>query len=250
MIELTGIQTILGGRHIAREINLTIPKGKITCIIGLSGEGKSVLLKQIRGLISPDFGHIYIDGIDITDTKNPHREEALRSCGYVFQFAALLDSLTIFENIGLALIEQQRGIDDIKKAVHNALAMVNLTPEILNSYPAELSGGMRKRVGIARTIVTEPSYILYDEPTTGLDPITSRLIHELIKNIQQKAGITSIVVSHDIEVFNFVDIVALLHEGKIQYYGDAQTIWQTDNPYVQQFIRGYRDGPLNRTAVP
>lgn len=259
MIELHGIETVLSGRRIAQGINLTIPTGKITCIIGQSGEGKSVLLKQIMGLMKPTAGSILIDGIDITDEAHPKRPEVLRSCGYVFQFAALLDSLTIFENIGLALIEQGKNIDEVEHAVHDALNRVNLPNTILHAYPAELSGGMRKRVGLARTIVTRPTYILYDEPTTGLDPITSRLIHELMRRIQAELGVTSIVVSHDVEVFNFVDTVALLHEGTIRYFGTADTIWKTNNPYVQQFIRGYTHGPMNTldsrlpkgtTAVP
>jgi phospholipid/cholesterol/gamma-HCH transport system ATP-binding protein len=239
MILIEQVQTVFGKRIIADTISLAIPTGKITCIIGQSGEGKSVLLKQIMGLIPPTAGHIYIDGIDITNQQDPRRAEALKKCGYVFQFAALLDSLTIFENIGLALIEQGKNRDEIAYSIDKALALVNLPKAILHAYPSELSGGMRKRVGFARMLVTKPQYILYDEPTTGLDPITSRVIHELMRRIQEELNATSIVVSHDIEIFKFVDYVALLHNGTIQYTGRADTIWKTDNHSVQQFIRGF-----------
>ena len=252
MIAIERVKTVFGKRVIARDVSLEIPTGMITCIIGQSGEGKSVLLKQIMGLIKPTAGHIYIDGVDITNEQNPQRADALKKCGYVFQFAALLDSLTIFENIGLALIEQGKSPTEIGDAVREALALVNLPEAIVHAYPSELSGGMRKRVGFARTIVTKPQYILYDEPTTGLDPITSRLIHELMRRIQRELGVTSIVVSHDIEVFKFVDYVALLHEGVIQYTGPADTIWKTNNSYVQQFIRGFpiKEAPDYTACLP
>lgn len=247
MIEIINLKKQFAShqRWISDGINLTIPTGKITCIVGQSGEGKSLLLKQIIGLIPPTSGKILIDGQDITHISEVEHEALFKKIGYVFQFAALLDSLTIFENIGLTLLEHGMSEDDTLRVVKEKIKLVHLNEDILSKYPAEISGGMRKRVGIARTLITNPSILLYDEPTTGLDPITSRVVHELMRGMQKKFSITSIVISHNIEVFNYVDYVALLHKGKIRFWGDAQTIWQSDNPYIYQFIRGLEEGPLS-----
>ncbi len=231
-------------RWVSDGIYLTIPKGKTTCIIGPSGEGKSVLLKQMIGLIKPTSGNIIIDGVDITLLKENELGTIFKKCGYVFQFAALLDSLTVFENVGLTLLEQGRENNAILSLVKEKLALVNLGEDILYKYPSELSGGMRKRVGLARTLVTDPSIIFYDEPTTGLDPITTRIVHELIYDMQRKLNITSVIISHDIEIFKYVDNIALLQDGKIRYFGDANAIWHSDNPYIYQFIRGLARGPI------
>ena len=168
----------------------------------------------------------------------------LSKFGYVFQFAALLDSLNVYENIGITLIERGIHHDEVMPIVKEKLALVQLSENTLYKYPSELSGGMRKRVGLARTLVTNPEIILYDEPTTGLDPITSRVIHELMFDMQKQLKITSVIISHDVETFKYADKVALLHDGKIQYFGDAKTIWESDNPYVYQFIRGLTEGPI------
>jgi phospholipid/cholesterol/gamma-HCH transport system ATP-binding protein len=162
----------------------------------------------------------------------------------VFQFAALLDSLTVFENVGITLLENGVSPEKVLPIVREKLALVHLAPDTLNKYPSELSGGMKKRVGLARTLVTQPQYMLYDEPTTGLDPITARVIHQLIYDVQQQHHFTSIIISHDVEIFKYVDYVALLHGGKIRYFGEAKTIWESDNPYVYQFIRGLPEGPI------
>ncbi len=231
---------------ITRGVTLDIPSGKTTLIIGRSGEGKSVLLKQLIGLIKPTSGTILIDGVDITKLSDDRLHTFLGKIGYVFQFAALLDSLTVFENIGLTLLEKGMPIEQVLPIVKKNLAMVHLEESLLHKYPSELSGGMKKRVGLARTLVANPSIILYDEPTTGLDPITSRVIHELIADMQKKLGVTSVIISHDIESFNYADQVALLHEGVIKFTGDAKTIWESDNPYVYQFIRGLTSGPIQK----
>jgi len=232
------------GHWVTRGANLDIPEGLMTIIIGRSGEGKSVLLKQVIGLIKPTSGSIIIDGTDITTLKGKELNEFFSKFGYVFQFAALLDSLNVYENIGITLIEQGMSHDQVMPIVKEKLALVQLSEETLYKYPSELSGGMRKRVGLARTLVTNPEIILYDEPTTGLDPITSRVIHELMFDMQKRLNITSVVISHDTETFKYADKVALLHDGKIQYFGDAKTIWESDNPYVYQFIRGLMEGPI------
>ena len=244
MIVIKDLTKRFDERWVLKGVNLTIPSNKITCIIGRSGEGKSVLLKSIMGLIKATSGTITIDGKEITSLKEDELNELYSHCGYVFQFAALLDSLTVFENVGLTLLEQGKKEEDVLPVVKEKLALVHLSPDILEKYPSDLSGGMRKRVGIARTLVTNPSIILYDEPTTGLDPITAHVVHELMARIQKPLNATSVVVSHDIEVFKYVDYVALLHEGEIRFFGEATSIWESDNPYIFQFIRGLTNGPI------
>ena len=237
------------GTWISKGINLAIPAGKMTAIIGRSGEGKSVLLKQLIGLIKPTSGEIIVNNTDISQLSESALSEHYKRFGYVFQFAALLDSLTIFENIGITLLEQGVPRAQVLEVVKEKLALVHLKEDILHKYPAHLSGGMRKRVGLARTLVSNPEVILYDEPTTGLDPITTKVIHTLMADMQRQLNITSIVISHDIDIFTVADYVALLHNGKIEYFGDAKTIWETTNPYIYQFIRGLPDGPIQTELV-
>lgn len=248
-IKIINLEKEFEGHWVSRGINLDIPEGQMTIIIGRSGEGKSVLLKQIIGLIQPTSGSIIIDGVDITQLKNSELDNCFKKFGYVFQFAALLDSLNVFENIGITLIEQGNPQEETLAIVKEKLALVQLSEDILYKYPSELSGGMRKRVGLARTLVTNPEIILYDEPTTGLDPITSRVIHELMFDMQKQLKITSVIISHDIESFKYADNIALLNEGKIQYFGNAKTIWESDNPYIYQFIRGLTEGPISKEIV-
>lgn len=244
IIKLVNLKKSFGSHWVTKGVNLDIPQGKMTVIIGRSGEGKSVLLKQIIGLIEPTEGSIFFNGINITHLAESERGEHFKHCGYVFQFAALLDSLNTLENIGITLIENGISLSEVLPLVKEKLSLVNLPEDTLYKFPSELSGGMRKRVGLARTLVTNPEIILYDEPTTGLDPITTRIIHELMYQMQQKLNLTSVVISHDIEIFKYADRVALLHDGIIQWVGDAKTIWECDNPYVYQFIRGLAEGPI------
>lgn len=243
-IKIVDLRKDFDGHLVTKGVTLDIPEGKMTVIIGRSGEGKSVLLKQVIGLIKPTSGNVFVDGTDITTLTGEDLSQSLSKFGYVFQFAALLDSLNIFENIGITLIEQGKSHDEILSVVKEKLALVQLPEDTLYKYPSELSGGMRKRVGLARTLVTNPEIILYDEPTTGLDPITSRVIHELMSDLQKRLNVTSVAISHDVETFKYADYIALLHEGKIQYFGDAKTIWESDNPYIHQFIRGELKGPI------
>jgi phospholipid/cholesterol/gamma-HCH transport system ATP-binding protein len=238
-------KTFDGVRWVTNDLSLDIPSGQMTCIIGRSGEGKSLLLKQLVGLIRPTSGKIIIDGVDITTLKSNELQDVFKKCGYVFQFAALLDSLNVLENVGLSMIERGVSLAKIKPIVEEKLQQVNLiSQEVLYKYPSELSGGMRKRVGLARTLMSSPSTILYDEPTTGLDPITSRVVHELLYNMQNKFKLTSVVVTHDVEFFKYADNIALLYEGAIKYFGSAKTVWESDNPYVYQFVRGLQEGPI------
>lgn len=243
-IKIVDLKKKFDSKWITRGVNLDIPEGKMTVIIGRSGEGKSVLLKQMIGLIKPTSGSILIDGQDITMLSDSGLQKVYAQFGYVFQFAALLDSLNVMENIGITLLENGWTEKDVLPIVKEKLALVHLEEDTLRKYPSELSGGMRKRVGLARTLVTKPTIILYDEPTTGLDPITSRVIHELMFDMQKQFNLTSVIISHDVEIFKFADYVALLHEGQIKYFGDAKTIWESDNPYIYQFIRGLPEGPI------
>jgi len=244
MIELIDLKKKFGDKWVTKGVNLKIPGGKMTCVIGRSGEGKSVLLKQVIGLIEPTSGKIIVNGSDIVHMSEKERRKHLDKFGYVFQFAALLDSLNVFQNIGIKLLENGHKAKDVLPIVKEKLRLVNLSEDTLYKYPSELSGGMKKRVGLARTLITKPSVILYDEPTTGLDPITSRVIHELMHDMQIKFGLTSVVITHDVKIFDYADRVALLHDGVIKYFGDASTVWESDNPYVYQFIRGLPEGPI------
>lgn len=236
MIELINVRKKFDHRWINNGVTLSIPEGKTTVIIGRSGEGKSVLLKQIIGLIKPTVGQILIDGIDVSKPRN--RELIFQKVGYVFQFAALLDSLTVFENIGLPLLEKGLSTQDILPIVQEKLSLVNLEPDTMYKYPSELSGGMQKRVGLARTLVHNPQIMLYDEPTTGLDRVNARIIHELMASTQKKLNLTSIVISHDIDIFQYADYVALLQEGTIKYFGNAPDVWNSNNPDLYRFLRG------------
>lgn len=251
MISLRHLKkTFDGVRWITNDLNLEIPAGQMTCVIGRSGEGKSLLLKQMMGLVRPTSGNIIIDGTDITTLTNRELQDVFKKCGYVFQFAALLDSLNVFENVAISFIERGVSLATIKPLVEEKLQQVNLVPkEVLYKYPSELSGGMRKRVGLARTLMTSPSIIFYDEPTTGLDPITARVVHELMYSMQRMFKLTSVVVTHDVEIFKYADNIALLYEGSIKFYGSSQTIWESENPYVHQFIRGLTEGPIQTEQV-
>jgi phospholipid/cholesterol/gamma-HCH transport system ATP-binding protein len=249
MLELINLKKKFGDKWITKGVNLKIPDGRMTVIIGRSGEGKSVLLKQIIGLIRPTSGEVIINGQDITKLSNNGLERIFQTFGYVFQFAALLDSLNVFENIGIKLLENGSRPSDVLPVVKEKIALVQLSQDVLWKFPSELSGGMRKRVGLARTLITNPKIILYDEPTTGLDPITARIIHELMYDTQQRLNITSVIISHDVEIFKYADNVALLHDGKIRYFGEAKNIWESDNPYIYQFIRGLSEGPI-QTEIP
>jgi phospholipid/cholesterol/gamma-HCH transport system ATP-binding protein len=246
MITITNLKKSFGTKVITNNLDLSVNDGEFLVIIGRSGEGKSVLLKQMIGLIEPDSGSVVIDGENITKLKGKNKQKVFHKCGYVFQFAALLDSLNVLENIGIGLLEEGKTSEEIKPLVIEKLTSVGLGTDVLDKYPDELSGGMKKRVGLARTLMLSPKILIYDEPTTGLDPITVRLIHELIKKTHDEQKVTSIVISHEVEVFKYATHVAMLHEGKIVYKGPAQTIWECDNPYVYQFIRGLPEGPIKQ----
>ena len=246
MIKIENLQKSFGTKQITKGLDLSVERGEFCAIIGGSGEGKSVLFKQIVGLIRPDAGNIFIDGTDITKLSDYELEQVFKICGYVFQFAALLDSLTVLENVGITLFEKGLPLKEIENIVVGKLHDVGLGPDVLQIYPAELSGGMKKRVGLARTLVREPQILLYDEPTTGLDPITVTMIHKLIKSTHDTTKATTLVISHDVDIFNYADTIAMLFGGKIIYKGPAKEIWECTNPFIHQFIRGEIDGPIKK----
>lgn len=244
MIKLENLKKSFGDKHVTKGLNLEVEKGEFVAIIGRSGEGKSVLLKQIIGLIKPDHGKVTVDGINVNRLKERDLKKVFDVCGYVFQFAALLDSLTVFQNVGLAMLEDGADQDEVREKALDRLESVGLSADTMDKYPSELSGGMRKRVGLARTLMFSPKIILYDEPTTGLDPISARLIHELIDTTRKKTHVTTVVISHDVGIFEYADQVAMLFEGKIIYKGPASKIWDCKDEHVHQFIRGLAKGPI------
>lgn len=238
MIEIVDLHKTFGNNPVLRGINLIIDEGETNVIIGKSGSGKSVLLKHIVGLLFPDKGYVKVGGeiIDKNDQKKLY--SIRRKFGYLFQGAALFDSMTVGENIALPIIENEQNITnkELEYKIERMLELVEL-PNTQNLKPAELSGGMKKRVGLARALITEPEYILYDEPTTGLDPIMSDSIDEMIQNLADRLNVTSIVVTHDMfSVKNVADEIAMIHEGKIYFEGTPQQLIDSDDIVIKNFI--------------
>jgi len=239
MIEIKNLKKRFGKNEVLKGVNLEIEEGKTTVIIGASGCGKSVLLKHIVGLLKPDDGTILIDGEDITKMTEKEIYAIRKKFGFLFQSAALFDSMTVGENVGIALRENTNTASkEIDRIVSQKLGLVNL-PGTENLMPAELSGGMRKRVGLARALATNPQYILYDEPTTGLDPITSETIDELMNSVAEnkELEVTSIIVTHDIfTVYEIADRVAMMYEGIVHFNGTPDELRGTSDPMVRQFL--------------
>jgi phospholipid/cholesterol/gamma-HCH transport system ATP-binding protein len=242
MIHLFGLAKAFGGRPVLRGVTLEVPDGRNTVIIGGSGTGKSVTLKCIVGLLEPDAGAVEVDGRVVQELSRQELAALRGQVGYVFQFAALFDSMTVAENIRLGLVRQGIAEDEIRRRVGESLEIVELAGTE-GKYPAELSGGMRKRVGIARAVALRPKYILYDEPTTGLDPITSAVMNQLMCRTRD-LGVTGVVVTHDMRsAFEVGDRIAMLHEGTIRQVGTVAEIQATTDPVVRQFIEGRPTAP-------
>ena len=239
MIEIKNLKKSFGPKEVLRGVNLNIEQGKTTVIIGASGCGKSVLLKHIVGLLKPDEGTILIDGDDITKMSEKEIYAIRKKFGFLFQSAALFDSMTVGENVGIALRENTlTPKNEINKIVTEKLGLVNL-PGTENLMPSELSGGMKKRVGLARALATNPQYILYDEPTTGLDPITSETIDQLMDAVarNKELAVTSIIVTHDIfTVYEIGDCVAMMFEGVVHFQGTPDELRATNDPIVREFL--------------
>lgn len=237
MIEIRDLKKKFGDNVVLDGVNLTIEKGITLVIIGRSGCGKSVLLKHIIGLLKPDEGEVIIEGQNITDMSEKNIYEIRKKFGFLFQGAALFDSMSVAENVGLGLKENTMlGTVQIADIVKEKLNLVGL-PGIENMKPSDLSGGMKKRVSLARSLATNPEYILYDEPTTGLDPVMSDQIDELIKDLSQKLRVTSVVVTHDIfSVYDVADEVAMMHKGKIYFRGTPRELTETKDSLIRDFL--------------
>jgi phospholipid/cholesterol/gamma-HCH transport system ATP-binding protein len=244
MIELSRVTKSFGANAVLRGVDLAIPKGQSMVVIGGSGTGKSVLLKCILGLVRPDGGTISLDGQDVTRLE---RDAFLARFGMLFQGAALFDSMRVWENVAFRLMRgpARRPRDEARAIAIAKLGRVGLGPSVADLYPAELSGGMQKRVGLARAIAAEPEIIFFDEPTTGLDPIMAGVINALIREIVTEMGATAMTITHDMSsVRAIADRVAMLHAGVIQWTGPVAGMDATDDPFVQQFIHGREHGPI------
>ncbi|SFP20285.1 ABC transporter ATP-binding protein [Tranquillimonas alkanivorans] len=244
MIELRDVHKAFGSKQVLRGVDLFVPKGESMVVIGGSGTGKSVLIKCILGLVQPDRGTILVDGQYVTQAD---RDAFLARFGMLFQGAALFDSLTVWQNVAFRLLRGslKRPKPEAREVAIEKLRRVGLTPEVADLYPAELSGGMQKRVGLARAIAAEPEIIFFDEPTTGLDPIMSGVINDLIREIVTEMGATAITITHDMSsVRAIADDVAMLHGGKVRWAGPVGQMDESGDPYLDQFVHGRADGPI------
>ena len=248
-IELVEVTKRLGGRNVLDGLSLSVPQGEVFVIIGPSGTGKSVTLKHVVGLMKPDAGRVKVNGEDITHAGAGTLDAVRTRFGVLFQNGALLNSLSVGENVALPLREHTAlSEDEIRRLVREKLALVDLT-HAEDAMPDSLSGGMRKRVGLARAIVRDPRIILYDEPTSGLDPVMSNVINHLILNMKKQLKVTSVVVTHDMaSAYLIADRIAMIHKGRIVQEGTPKEILQTRNPIVRQFIDGNVLGPLTAEA--
>ncbi|MEX2285419.1 MAG: ATP-binding cassette domain-containing protein [Gemmatimonadota bacterium] len=240
MIEFRNLKKSFGDHVVLNGVNLVVPEGETLALLGPSGTGKSVLLKHAIGLLDPDEGDVIVDGTSIVNASLEELNRVRRRVGYVFQNAALFDSLTVAENLYLAQNEQggDRRQRECREEAEGLLGRVNMKPEVLDKLPSELSGGMRKRVGVARAIASNPRYLLWDEPTTGLDPVNADNIDELIMEVSEKLGVTSIVVTHDLDTaFEVGDRIALLFDGKIRADATPKEIMEITDPVVSRFVR-------------
>ncbi len=250
-LQLRGVKKTFGSKHVLSGIDLDVPVGKSLVVIGGSGTGKSVMLKCILGLLNPDQGSIMIDGAETVGLSPRERNRLMLKFGMLFQGAALFDSLPIWENVAFGLIHG-RGMN--RKDAHDIaiekIKVVGLKSDVGDLFPAELSGGMQKRAGLARAIATTPEIIFFDEPTTGLDPIMADVINDLIVKSVKELGATTLSITHDMaSVRKIADYVAMIHEGKIIWHGPVETLDNSANPYVEQFIHGRAKGPISGLAA-
>jgi phospholipid/cholesterol/gamma-HCH transport system ATP-binding protein len=250
-LELYNVHKSFGKKHVLNGLSVTVNKGRSLVVIGGSGTGKSVLLKCILGILQPDSGHIRVAGENAIGLKGKARDDYLRRFGMLFQGAALFDSLSVWENVAFGLTH---GRDvpraKAKDAAMEKLHLVGLTPDVGNLHPAELSGGMQKRVALARAIATDPEIIFFDEPTTGLDPIMADVINNLIVDCVKRLGATTISITHDMaSARKIADDIAMIHKGEIIWRGEANQVNRSGNAYVEQFINGRADGPIQMDVL-
>ena len=244
MILLRDVHKRFGSQVVLDGVDLDVQEGETLALLGPSGTGKSVLLKHIIGLIRPDSGTVVVDDEDVGRLRRKELAALRSRIGYVFQNGALFDSMSVFENVRLGITDEDKFRDEdyARERVAGCLKLVNLAPEVMGKYPAELSGGMRKRVGIARAIAGSPKYLLYDEPTSGLDPVNADVIDSLVKRLDNELGVTSVMVTHDVRgAFRTADRLALLTGGRIVQQGTQEEFLKSNNPKVQEFLE--RDFP-------
>ena len=245
-ISIKNLHKEFGRKKVLTGVNIDVKKGESLVVIGGSGTGKSVLIKCIQGLLSPESGSIKIDGQEIVGADDDVQDKLRSQMGMLFQGAALFDSLTVWENVAFGLLENKHmPKKQAKKEAIKVLRQVGLAPDVADLYPSELSGGMQKRVGLARAIATNPEIIFFDEPTTGLDPIMSDVINDLIVESVRNLGATALTITHDMaSARKIADKIAMLYHGKIIWYGTVEEMNKTDNPYVKQFVNGCSQGPI------
>ena len=241
MIKINHLRKSFGSKVVLKEINLDIPEGSTTVILGLSGQGKSTIIKHIVGLLKPDRGEIIVDGIDVAKCSKQEMYETRKKIGFLFQEGAMFDSMSVYDNVAFPLREHTKLSEtEIRKKVFEKLDMAGFDSDrVAKLFPFELSGGMRKRAATARAIILEPKIILYDEPTSGLDPIISDLISQMTMMLQRELGITSIVISHDLkETFKIADYVGMLYDGEIIEFSSPEQFKNSSNPIIQGFLKG------------
>ncbi len=246
MIELHNIHKRFGKQVVLNGVDFEVREGETVALLGPSGTGKSVLLKHIIGLIKPDQGEIIVDGRDVCRLNRKDLSELRSRIGYVFQNGALFDSMNVFENVRLGVTDEDKyaDLEYVGSRIAECIRLVNLTPETIDKFPAQLSGGMRKRVGIARAIAGSPKYLLYDEPTSGLDPVNADIIDSLVQRLDDELGVTSVMVTHDVRgAFRVADRLALLSEGKIVMQGTPKEFLDSKNAKVQEFLERDFDNP-------
>jgi phospholipid/cholesterol/gamma-HCH transport system ATP-binding protein len=248
-IEIEGLRKAFGPKVILDGITLRVAQGETVAVIGFSGAGKSVLLKTMIRLLEPDAGSVHVDGQDVAALKRDELYALRRNVGYVFQFAALFDSMTVHDNVAMGLRRmRQLPEPEITERVRECLRLVELA-DFAGRYPAELSGGQRKRVGLARALATRPRYLLYDEPTTGLDPVTTAVIDRLILKTAQELGVSGLVVTHDMKsAYRVADRIAMLYQGGLRFVGTPAEIQETSDPVVRAFVEGRPE--LAQEVVP
>ena len=246
LLKLDGVMKSFGNKDVLRGVDIDVAPGQSLVVIGGSGSGKSVMLKNALGLMTPDKGKIFFDGADVTNATGRTREKMRARVGMLFQSGALFDSLTVWENVAFRLINSE-GLSrrDAKERAIETLKKVRLGADVAGLYPAEISGGMQKRVSLARSIISEPDLIFFDEPTTGLDPITADAINDLILEMVRGLGAAAVTITHDMASARKVaDEIAMLFEGRIIWRGPAGDVYQSDNEYVDQFVNGRAEGPI------